>query len=118
MAADADDDGTAPEVIAAAMAVLDVPRRLLAAAVEVGAIAADHSVMNREGDPVDSSMARTLAWTAAMNGALLLDRLNVGSPVAGAVLGEQVTRALLIGWGAEPALLDRAVAAVDGWKVR
>jgi AcrR family transcriptional regulator len=94
------DDGPSPEVIASAMAVLELPRRLLEEAVACGALERAPRV-----DPVDGSMVRTLAWITAMNGALLLDRLDVGTPVAGAALGMDQTRALLLGWGADRQLL-------------
>ena len=36
-----------------------------------------------------------------MNGALMADGLSTGLPTTGAALGRELTRALLLGWGAD-----------------
>jgi len=105
-------------VIASAMAVLDLPRRLLAEAVDAKALATPAPVRNVAGDPVDGTMARTLAWVSALNGVLLLDRLEGEVPVGGAALGRDLSLAVLRGWGAAPAMLERARTLVDGWSDR
>lgn len=105
---DAQDTADAVEVVPAAMAVLDVPRRLLAAAVDVGALAPHEPRTNPIDQVVDGAMVRTIAWVVALNGALLADRLTTGLPTTGVALGEEITDALLRGWGADP---DRLVAA-------
>jgi hypothetical protein len=114
IAPELEEGDASPAVIAAAMAVLELPRRLLAAAAGAGALDAPAEVRNTAGAPVDGSMARTFAWVAAMNGALLLDRLTVGPPMSGAALGREQTRSLLTGWGALPALLATAEGLAGG----
>jgi AcrR family transcriptional regulator len=110
------DTGPAGDVvIAAAMAVLDLPRHLLDAAADAKALGAPDLVRNTAGDPVDGAMARTLTWVSAMNGLLLLDRLGTAVPVPGEALGRDLTLAVLRGWGADPALLAAARSTVDDW---
>lgn len=103
----------AASVVPAAMAVLDVPRRLLAAAVEVGGLAPHETVADPIDHPLDGALLRTFAWVVALNGALLVDGLVTGLPTTGALLGDEITAALLRGWGADPAVLAaaRALAA-------
>ena len=105
-------------VIAAAMAVLDLPRQLVAAAVDVKALHPAPPVHNHAGDPVDGSMARTLSWVAALNGVLLLDRLETAVPVPGGALGRDLTVSILRGWGADPVALEAARATADDWNDR
>jgi hypothetical protein len=113
------DGGPAGDVaIAAAMAVLDLPRQLLADAVDAGALQPAPSVRNHAGDPVDGSMARTLGWIAALNGVLLLDRLDTAVPLPGRALGRDLTLSILRGWGADPTALDDARAIADDWSDR
>ena len=95
-------------VVPAAMAVLDVPRRLLADAVALGALREAPEVLDPLGQPADGDMVRTISWVVAMNGALLTDGLVMGLPTTGAVLGRELTAALLAGWGADP---DRSATA-------
>ena len=111
----AEEDGASDAVIILAMTVLDLPRRLLASAAEVRALDPERELRNAAGDPVDGPMARTLTWVTAMNGALLIDRLAVGAPVPGVVLGHEQTLGLLRGWGADPQLLDEAEAVAGRW---
>lgn len=94
ISADAEDPRDAARVVPAALAVLDIPRRLLADAVAHGALAGD------PGDP--DQMVRTLTWIAAMNGTLLTDRVRTGLAVPSRVIGESLVSALLVGWGARP----------------
>lgn len=98
----------AATVVPVAMAVLDGPRRLLAAAVEVGALAPHDPVADPLDQPLDGAIVRTFAWVVAMNGALLVDGLVTGLPTTGAVLGTEITASLLRGWGADPAALATA----------
>jgi AcrR family transcriptional regulator len=98
-------------VVPAAMAVLAVPQGLLATAAEVGALRADDPPTDPLGGPVDPSLARTLAWVVALNGALQIDGLVTGLPTTGVALGGQITEALLVGWGADPRDLARARVA-------
>lgn len=100
-------------VVPVAMAVLERPRRLLAAAVEVGALAPHAPVADPLDQPLDGALVRTLSWIVALNGALLVDGIGAGLPTTGAQLGEEITDSLLRGWGADPAHLAaaRALAA-------
>lgn len=111
----ADDGGI---VMGAAMAVLDLPRRLLADAVDVKALTAPSPARNANGDPVDGDMARTLAWVAALNGVLLLDRLGPIVPLPGLDLGCDLTDSILRGWGAPAALLADAHSTSNQWSPR
>jgi len=113
---DAGDDGGI--VMGAAMAVLDLPRRLLADAVAAKALVAPSVARNSSGDPVDGDMARTLAWVAAMNGVLLLDRLGPVVPLPGFALGRDLTDTILRGWGAPAALLADARSSSNRWSPR
>jgi AcrR family transcriptional regulator len=100
----------AASVVPAAMAVLDVPRRLLAAAVEVGALGPHETVADPIDHPLDGALLRTFAWVVALNGALLVDGLVTGLPTTGALLGDEITASLLRGWGADPDVLAGARA--------
>lgn len=97
-----EDTADAAAVVPHAMAVLDTPRRLLAAAVEAGALSAHDPVADPLDQPLDGALVRTLAWLVALNGALLVDGLGVGMPTTGALLGREITATLLRGWGADP----------------
>lgn len=112
------DDAPEAPLLAAAMAVLDLPRRLLARAVEVRALDAPKPVVNSAGEPVEAEMVRTLAWISAMNGALLLDRLDTGVAITGFALGVEITESLLRGWGADLAVVAEARARADDWRLR
>jgi AcrR family transcriptional regulator len=102
-----EDDVDAATVVPAAMAVLDVPRRLLAAAVEAGALDPHAPVADPIDEPIDGALLRTFSWVVALNGALLTDSIATGLPTTGVRLGEEITDALLRGWGADP---DRLIA--------
>ena len=106
---DSEETADAAEVVPAAMAVLDVPRRLLAEAVDAGALTAEADGPDPIDRPLDEAVVRTLAWVVAMNGALLADELTTGLPTTGVHLGDHLTTSLLRGWGADPA--DLAAAA-------
>jgi AcrR family transcriptional regulator len=106
----AEDTADAAAVVPHAMAVLDTPRRLLAIAVEAGALAPHDPVADPLDQPLDGSLVRTLAWLVALNGALLVDGLGVGMPTTGALLGQEITATLLRGWGADPEALAGAHA--------
>lgn len=105
-AADLDDVLT---VVPVAMAVLDVPRGLLADAVEAGALRHDPATDPLD-DALDPALVRTIAWVAALNGALLLDDLTTGLPTTGVHVGDVITSSLLAGWGADA---GRLTAAAD-----
>lgn len=105
----------AGRVVPAAMGVLDAPRRLLEAAAEVGALGQQDPVADPLGQPVELTVARTLAWVVALNGALLTDGLLTGMPTTGAALGTHLTDALLVGWGASPARLAAARSLSASW---
>ncbi len=105
----------AATVVPAAMSVLDRPRRLLADAVTAGALEPPPPATDPLDHPLDGDVLRTLAWVTALNGALLIDRLDTGVPTSGAVLGAELTRALLRGWGADPTHLDAARTLCAGW---
>ncbi|QXC63052.1 TetR family transcriptional regulator [Aquihabitans sp. G128] len=105
----------AGRIVPVAMYVLDAPRRLLADAVDVGALATGESIADPLGAPVDAAVARTLAWVVALNGALLTDGLLTGLPTTGAVLGAQLTDALLVGWGARREDLAAARPLARSW---
>lgn len=111
-------DAPSADLLVAAMAVLDLPRRLLAGAVEVRALEPPKPVVNPAGEPVDAEMARTLAWISAMNGALLLDRLDIGVAISGSALGAEMTESLLRGWGADPAVVAEARTETERWSTR
>lgn len=100
VAPDAEEVADAATVVPAAMAVLDVPRRLLVAAVDAGALAAGAPAADPLHRPVDVALLRTMSWVIALNGALLADRLTTGLPTTGVALGDELTAALLVGWGA------------------
>ncbi len=104
----------AARVVPAAMAVLDVPRRLLDAAAEAGALAPHDRVADPLDQPLDGAVVRTFAWVVALNGALMVDGLITGLPTTGTVLGEEITGALLRGWGADPHLLTTARSIAAG----
>jgi len=105
----------AGRIVPIAMYVLDAPRRLLADAVEVGALASGEALADPLGQPVEAAVARTLAWVVALNGALLTDGLLTGLPTTGAVLGGQLTDALLVGWGARREDLAAARPLARSW---
>ncbi|HEX2577401.1 MAG TPA: TetR family transcriptional regulator [Aquihabitans sp.] len=108
----------AGRLVPVAMLVLDAPRQLLAAAVAAGALAPAGPLAPAAdplGEPVDASVARTLAWVVALNGALLTDGLVTGLPTTGAHLGTQLTDALLVGWGAATDHLAAARAMTATW---
>ncbi|MCU1499925.1 MAG: Transcriptional regulator, TetR family [Acidimicrobiales bacterium] len=105
----------AGRIVPVAMYVLDAPRRLLAAAADAGALGPGEPLDDPLGSAVDPSVVRTLTWVVALNGALLTDGLLTGLPTTGAVLGTQLTDALLVGWGARPATLSAARALVRQW---
>jgi AcrR family transcriptional regulator len=110
-----EDTDDAASVVPAAMGVLDVPRRLLAAAVAVGALADHAEVLDPLGQPLDGAFVRTLAWVVALNGALLTDGLTTGLPATGAAIGRELTVSLLAGWGADPTDLTTARDLALGW---
>ncbi len=114
---DQDTDDVAA-VVPAAMAVLLVPQQLLAAAASAGALDAPAEVLDPIGHPADGDLVRTIAWVVALNGALLTDGLVMGLPTTGAVLGRELTTALLAGWGAAPDDLVTAHALVRSWAGR
>lgn len=119
LASPEDDGGPAGGiVIAAAMAVLDLPRNLLAEGVRAKALDAPPDAHNPAGDPVDGAMARTLTWIAAMNGVLLLDGLGAIVPLPSLALGRDLTGSVLRGWGADPSLLTTARTLADSWSLR
>jgi AcrR family transcriptional regulator len=103
-----EDAADARRVLPAALHVLNVPQRLLAAAAEVGALRPGGPLADPLGQPVDDALARTFAWVLALNGALLADGLVTGLPAPGAALGSALTDALLVGWGADPDHLAEA----------
>ena len=105
----------AATVVPQAMYVLDVPRQLLTAAVEAGALEPAEPPADPLVAPIDGAIARTLAWVVALNGALLTENLTTGLPTTPAVLGHQLTQGLLRGWGARPAPLATARALADAW---
>jgi hypothetical protein len=110
-----EDAADAAEVVPAALGVLDVPRRLLAAAGQVGALDPHDDALDPIGLPIDGDYVRTIAWTVALNGALLADGLATGLPSTGARLGNELTRSLLRGWGADPHDLAAARTLAEGW---
>jgi AcrR family transcriptional regulator len=105
----------AGRVAPAAFQVLAVPRDLLVAAVEAGALEAGEPVTDPIDEPVDVPLIRTLAWVVAMNGALLTDGLVTGLPTTGPALGRHLSAALLAGWGAAPDSLRDARRLVESW---
>lgn len=117
----AEDTADAASVVPAAMVVLDVPRRLLDAAAERGALGPGAATTDPVGGPLDPTLMRTFAWIVALNGALMVDGLSTGLPSTGPALGNELTGALLRGWGARERdlvaarelahTLDRAPAA-------
>ncbi|UDY35363.1 TetR/AcrR family transcriptional regulator [Dermatobacter hominis] len=103
-------------VVPAAMAVLDVPRRLLLEAASVGAIRAADPVVDPLDQPADAELVRTISWVVALNGALLTDGLVMGLPTTGTALGRELTAALLVGWGADPDASANARDAALAWR--
>ena len=112
---DAQDTADAVTVLPAAMAVLDVPRRLLAHAVEVRALRPHPPASDPLDHPVDGDHVRTIAWVTALNGALLADGLTTGMPTTGPSLGTELTGALLRGWGAPEAAVATARSLSLPW---
>ena len=86
----------------AAVALLGEAAAAVVTASEAGAVAVD--------DPMDV----VVRWAAALTGALLTSNLAPLNPVAfdGRRLALLLQRDLLLGWGAAPALVDRAEAHV------
>lgn len=104
----AEDSADAATVVPAAMLVLDVPRRLLAAAERSGALHPQDPLIDPIEELLDGPLVRTFSWVVALNGALMADALTTGLPTTGAALGRLLTDALLRGWGAEAATLAAA----------
>ena len=111
-----EDVADAGAVVPAAMHVLGLPQGLLADAVDGGALAVGPAVADPTGSPVDTALVRTLSWVVALNGALLADGLVTGLPTTGVALGDQITDALLVGWGADPGALGEARAVTAAWR--
>lgn len=109
----AQDTADAASVVPAAMAVLAVPRALLAEAVAAGALEPAEAPLDPFGHPADGELLRTIAWVAALNGVLLADGLVTGLPTTGPALADAVSASLLRGWGADPtrSATARALAA-------
>lgn len=103
---DAETDDDAARVVPTAMAVLEVPRTLLLRAAGVGAITSES----------DEQVGRTLAWVAAINGALLAGRVRTGLAVGPTSLAESITRSLLAGWGAPIDQVDGARVLALRWQ--
>ena len=110
-----EDSADAATVVPTALGVLDVPRRLLAAAVDVGALDPCTDAVDPIGSPIDGDFLRTVAWVVALNGALLADGLATGLPSTGTVLGIEITGSLLRGWGADASALTTARTLSEGW---
>ncbi len=104
----AEDTADAVTVVPSAMAVLEVPRRLLADATACGAVAPHEPRTDPLGQPIDADVLRTFAWTVALNGALMVDSLTTGLPSTGRALGDELTASLLAGWGADASELRAA----------
>jgi AcrR family transcriptional regulator len=111
----AEETADAVAVVPAAMNVLDVPRRLLAAATDTGALHPHRIVLDPLGQPIDGALVRTFSWIVALNGALLVDGLTTGLPATGATLGTEITHSLLRGWGADAATLTDARLLSQPW---
>lgn len=109
----AEDTSDAASVVPSAMAVLDVPRQLLAEATDRGALAAHEDRRDPIGEPIGGDVLRTFAWIVALNGALMVDALTTGLPSTGGALGAELTSALLTGWGADLAERDEARSLAD-----
>jgi AcrR family transcriptional regulator len=106
VASDAETDDDAARVVPSAMAVLDVPRTLLLRAAGAGAIT----------NEADEQVGRTLAWVAAINGALLAGRVRSGLAVGPTSLAESISRSMLVGWGAPIDLVDSARVLALRWQ--
>jgi AcrR family transcriptional regulator len=91
-------------VLPAVFRLLDLARERFARAAEVGALG-----------PAEA-MERTIVLAAALNGVLQLGRLARWDPdlLDGERLARLLVDDLLVGFGADPALLAQAHAAVDG----
>ena len=111
------DPNDVASVLPQSLAFLADIHQLLEAAVQVGALSP------ATGD--DESFRRTLRWTGAIHGALLVSNVaNVsGLPNADAFsasgLADSITRDLMLAWGAEPATLadaeaELAILSADG----
>ena len=111
-----EDVADAGTVVPVAMHVLGLPQGLLAAAATSGGLAAGPPVADPTGEPVDPSIVRTLSWVVALNGALLADALVTGLPTTGVALGDQITDALLVGWGADTEELASARTLSSQWR--
>ncbi len=114
---DAEDVADAALVVPVAMTVLEVPRQLLCRARQSGALDGDAHNTSPIGDELEVDLLRTLSWITSLNGALLTDRLSTGLPTTGALLGTDITRALLIGWGASPEQVEAARQVADDLQV-
>ena len=114
--AEGQDTTDAATVVPAAMAVLDVPRRLLADAADAGALMPASAHTDPLGHRVDGALLRTLSWIVALNGALLTDRLTTGLPTPGTAIGQEITTALLTGWGADTRRLGSGRALAERWR--
>ncbi len=108
------DPSDAATVLPAALLVLDVPRRLLAGAVEEGALGAPDDRIAGDAD-ADGAYVRTVTWVSALNGILLVDTLTVGLPTTSEAMGTVLTDALLRGWGADATLLATARDLAERW---
>lgn len=111
-----EDTADAATVVPDALAVLDLPRRLLADATATGALGDPGDTLDPVGDVVDGHLLRTVEWTLALNGALMADRLATGLPATGELLGARLTGALLAGWGADRGASGPARALADRWR--
>ncbi len=113
-----DDLTEVASVVPVAMAVLDLPARLLRSARQVGVLNDSNTnvgddVSSRLGEPLDVDLYRTITWVTALNGALLTDRIAAGLPTTGSDLGTSMTLAFLIGWGADRATVTKARHLAD-----
>jgi AcrR family transcriptional regulator len=90
-------------VLPTVLRLLDLARERFAVAAEVGAL--------RPADPMD----RTIVLAAALNGVLQVGKLARWDPdlLDGARLGRLLLDDLMIGFGADPALLAEAHAVID-----
>ena len=118
-------DEDARQVLPHALGLINEFRLLIEAAVEVDALRAEASGASVE----DHSLARTVAWAGALNGALLVSNVATvpGDEGAAAFIGDvfdgrqlalRVGRDLLAGWGAPAAPLAAAEAFVEQLRER
>jgi AcrR family transcriptional regulator len=111
----AEETHDAASVVPAAMVVLDVPRGLLQDAAASGALEHGTAVTDPVGQLLEPTLVRTFAWVVAMNGALMVDSLTTGLPSTGRALGDELTAALLRGWGAPADELAAARELAHRW---